>query len=90
MATPEYTAFSTSGEDAITRTIDLEIDDTPDRSSSSHEFDAFYEIERAADEIIKGDFRRVSQFLQLFVKKLGRDFEDLFALLSYTDTFDLT
>jgi diphthamide biosynthesis protein 2 len=58
-------AFSASGEDIINRTIDLEIDDTSDLPSSSHEFDAFYELERTADEILKGDFRRVSQFLRL-------------------------
>jgi diphthamide biosynthesis protein 2 len=59
------TAFSASGEDIINRTIDLEIDDKSDLPSSSHEFDAFYELERTADEILKGDFRRVSQFLRL-------------------------
>ena len=55
-------AFSASGEDIIKRTIDLDIDDTTDIPSSSREFDAFYELERTADEILKGDFRRGSQF----------------------------
>jgi diphthamide biosynthesis protein 2 len=54
----EHTAFSTSGEDAIARTIDVEIDET----ASSYKFDTFYEIERTANEIVKGDFKRVSQF----------------------------
>ncbi|KIM87854.1 hypothetical protein PILCRDRAFT_263533 [Piloderma croceum F 1598] len=53
-------AFSASGEDIINRTIDLEIDDASDLPSSSHEFDAFYELERTADEILKGDFRRIA------------------------------
>ena len=60
MAALEHTAFSTSGEDAIKRTIDVKIDETADRLSS-HKFNAFYEIERTADEISKGDFKRVSQ-----------------------------
>ena len=60
MAASENTAFSTSGEDAIKRTIDVKIDETADRLSSSYEFDLFYEIDRTADEIIKGDFKRVS------------------------------
>jgi diphthamide biosynthesis protein 2 len=61
MATPEHTTFSTSGEDAIKRTIDVQIDETTDLLSSSEEFDAFYEIERTANEIVGGDFKRVSQ-----------------------------
>lgn len=60
MAASEHTAFSTSGEDAIKRTIDVKIDETADRLSSSHEFDLFYEIDRTADEIIKGDFKRIA------------------------------
>lgn len=58
MAVPERTAFSASGEDAITRTIDVQIDET---ASSSREFGTFYEIERTANEIVSGDFKRVSQ-----------------------------
>lgn len=58
----EHTAFSTSGEDAITRTIDVKVDTTADQLASS-EFDQFYEIERTAGELIEGDYKRVSSFL---------------------------
>lgn len=54
----EHTAFTTSGEDAIRRTIDVEVDTTADRLSPA-EFDNFYEIDRTAEEIIKGDYKRV-------------------------------
>lgn len=60
MAALEHTAFSTSGEDAIKRTIDVNIDDTADCLSSPHKFYAFYEIERTADEIVKGGFKRIA------------------------------
>lgn len=58
----EHTAFSTSGEDAITRTIDVKVDTTADQLASS-EFDQFYEIESTARELIEGDYKRVSSFL---------------------------
>lgn len=54
----ENTAFAPSGEDAITRTIDVQVDTTADRLTPA-EFDNFYEIERTSEEIIKGDFKRV-------------------------------
>ncbi|KIK64153.1 hypothetical protein GYMLUDRAFT_57148 [Collybiopsis luxurians FD-317 M1] len=56
----ENTAFSSSGEDAIARTIDVEVDDTAHRLQSTAEFDAFYEIERTANEIQAGNFKRVA------------------------------
>lgn len=59
MAT-EYTAFSTSGEDAITRTINVEADETADKLAED-EFDEFYEIERTVEEIVKGDYKRVRE-----------------------------
>ena len=62
MANQGQDAFFTAGEDVIKRTIDVEIDETTNRLLSPHEFDLFYEISRTADEIIKGDFKRVSQF----------------------------
>lgn len=56
----DNTAFSSSGEDAIARTLDVEVDKTADNLKDSAEFDAFYEIERIAREIEQGDFKRVS------------------------------
>jgi diphthamide biosynthesis protein 2 len=56
---PEHTAFSTSGEDAITRTIDVKVDKTASKLASTV-FDNFYEIDRTAEEIVKGDYKRVS------------------------------
>jgi hypothetical protein len=59
MTEKQYTAFSSSGEDAISRIIDLEIDETTRLPSS--EFEVFYEIKRTANEIVKRNFKRVSQ-----------------------------
>jgi diphthamide biosynthesis protein 2 len=53
--------FSTSDENAITRTLDT----TPDTSSnhlSQEQFDNFYDIERTADEISQGNYKRVRLF----------------------------
>ena len=55
----EHTVFSTSGGDAITRTIDVKVDKTANKLSST-EFDNFYEIDRTAEEIVKRDYKRVS------------------------------
>ncbi|RDB21855.1 Diphthamide biosynthesis protein 2 [Hypsizygus marmoreus] len=55
----EHTAFSTSGEDAITRTIDVEVDTTADRLPPT-EFDNLYEIERTSAEIVSGDYKRIA------------------------------
>lgn len=53
----EHTAFATSGKDAITRVIDIDVDTTASQLSST-EFDYFYELERTAEEVIKGDYKR--------------------------------
>ncbi|KAK7022945.1 Diphthamide biosynthesis protein 2 [Paramarasmius palmivorus] len=55
----ENTAFSTSGEEAIKRTIEVKIDETADHLSSEG-FDEFYEIDRTAKEIEEGDYKRVA------------------------------
>lgn len=47
-------AFSNAGEDAIQTTIT--IDPTHTRSQ---DIKSFYEVERTANEIIEGDFKRV-------------------------------
>ncbi|KAJ7688973.1 putative diphthamide synthesis protein-domain-containing protein [Mycena rosella] len=53
----ENTAFSTSGADAIARTIDVQ----PERTiTSPSELDDFYEIERTIAEILTGDYKRVA------------------------------
>lgn len=54
----ESTAFSSSGEDAISRVIAVE----PDGPSDLSEQDLFdyFEIQRTVDEINKGDYKRVS------------------------------
>ncbi|KAG6822309.1 hypothetical protein H0H92_014365 [Tricholoma furcatifolium] len=55
----EHSAFSTSGEDVITRSLDVHADTTADELSPS-DFDEFYDIPRTADEIVKGDYKRVA------------------------------
>ncbi|KAJ7605240.1 putative diphthamide synthesis protein-domain-containing protein [Mycena polygramma] len=53
----ENTAFSASGAEAITRTINVEPESTV---SSPLELDHFYEIERTIAEILAGDYKRVA------------------------------
>ena len=56
----ENTAFSSSGEDVITRPVELnETEVAPARDLSTEEFGAFYELERVASEINLGGFKRV-------------------------------
>lgn len=58
-AMAENTAFSTAGEDAITRSIDVDMDQTTD-VLSTEEFQDYYEIAQTAEEIEKGDYKKVS------------------------------
>lgn len=58
----QTTSFSASGEDAITRIIDVKPDKTTDNLDPI-EFDEFYEIKRTAEEIVKGDYKRVRMLL---------------------------
>ncbi|KAJ7152953.1 putative diphthamide synthesis protein-domain-containing protein [Mycena filopes] len=53
----ENTTFSTSGADAISRTIDVQPEITV---ASASELDNFYEIERTIAEILQGDYKRVA------------------------------
>ena len=53
----EVATFSSSGADAINRTIELE-EDIPDALSLDH-FEETYDIARTADEIENGDYKRV-------------------------------
>ncbi|CAA7263747.1 unnamed protein product [Cyclocybe aegerita] len=59
MSNEPTTSFSASGEDAITRIIDAKPDESADLLPPK-EFDEFYEIERTAEEIVKGDYRRIA------------------------------
>ena len=63
------TSFSASGEDAITQSIQVIPDTTADQLPAE-EFDAFYEIERTSQEIVKGDYQRVCLLVVLAL--LGR------------------
>lgn len=70
----QTTSFSTSGEDAITRVIDVK----PDNATNNMdliEFDEFYEIKRTAEEIIKGDYKKVRMLLCYahFVTEFNKD-----------------
>jgi hypothetical protein len=53
------TAFSPSGEDAIARAIDIQVDAAEILDPSTPAFDEFYEIKRTASEIIDGGYKRV-------------------------------
>ncbi|KAG7085580.1 hypothetical protein E1B28_003135 [Marasmius oreades] len=55
----ENTAFSTSSEEAIKRAIKVQIDETADHLSGEG-FDEFYEIDKTAREIEKGDYKRTA------------------------------
>lgn len=54
------TAFSSSSEEAITRTIEVHPDTNADKLSVK-EFNDHYEIEETAAEILKNDYKRVCQ-----------------------------
>ncbi len=58
MAVELNTSFSTSGEDAIQKVIDVQ-PDTSTLALSPHQFEDFYEIGRTAEEIVKSNYRRV-------------------------------
>lgn len=51
----ENTAFSPSGEDVISRTIEVTQESVPQEES----FADYYEIERTVQEISRGDYKRV-------------------------------
>ncbi|KZP23593.1 diphthamide biosynthesis protein [Athelia psychrophila] len=55
----ESTAFSTSAEDAITRTIDISAP-PPSQTLSAAEFEAYYEIPRTVREIVDNDYKRTA------------------------------
>lgn len=51
-------AIAASGEEAIQRTLDVSADTTASNLSES-DFDAFYEIQSTAAEILGRDYKRV-------------------------------
>ncbi|KAG6372073.1 putative diphthamide synthesis protein-domain-containing protein [Boletus reticuloceps] len=56
---PPSTAFAASGEEAITRSIDITSSVSAQRLESTSVAE-FYEIERTAEIIVKGDYKRVA------------------------------
>ncbi|KAG6907507.1 hypothetical protein DXG01_008651 [Tephrocybe rancida] len=56
---PEHSAFAASGEEAITRALDIQVDTTSDELTPS-DFDEFYDISRTAEEIINGGYKRIA------------------------------
>jgi hypothetical protein len=65
MSAEQTTSFSSTGDDVIARTI--EIDQGHTRAG---DLDDFYEIQRTADEIVAGDYKRVSNFILFFDPQL--------------------
>ncbi|KAF8173315.1 putative diphthamide synthesis protein-domain-containing protein [Pholiota molesta] len=59
MTAEQTTSFSASGEDAITRTIDISEEDVGP-STAGFEFTDYYEIERTAQELVKGGYKRIA------------------------------
>ena len=49
--------FASTGEDAISRSIDVQTQETPKHDSD--EFNLYYEVERTAGLIEEGDYKRV-------------------------------
>ncbi|PFH52498.1 hypothetical protein AMATHDRAFT_140010 [Amanita thiersii Skay4041] len=58
-ASETLTTFSSSSEDPITRSLDIKPDTTAAELSSS-EFNAYYEIEETAEEIVRKDYKRIA------------------------------
>ncbi|PCH34780.1 diphthamide biosynthesis protein [Wolfiporia cocos MD-104 SS10] len=55
----DTTAFAASGEDVITRTIQLEEDAVPQELTASKLLE-YYDIDRTAKEIVSGDYKRIA------------------------------
>ncbi|KAG6816756.1 hypothetical protein H0H87_003151 [Tephrocybe sp. NHM501043] len=58
MAT-EHSAFAASGEEVITRSLDVRADTTSNELDPA-EFDSFYDIVRTAEEVVNGDYKRIA------------------------------
>ncbi|KAG1743810.1 putative diphthamide synthesis protein-domain-containing protein [Suillus lakei] len=57
---PAVSTFSASGEDAITRTIELNIDSSNTQDIAPSDFLEIYEIERTVAAIVEGNFKRTA------------------------------
>jgi len=53
------TTLYASGEEAISRIIDLK-DDEPPRCSTNEEYEEYYDLQRTAEEIVMGDYKRIA------------------------------
>lgn len=54
----ETTTFADSGEEAITRQIHIESDEIP-QELSQEEFEAYFDIDRTVEIVLKHDYKRV-------------------------------
>lgn len=70
----ENTAFSSSGEDVITRTLNVSLDNTTQNLSPA-EFDVYYDIEDTASWIRDGGYTKVRRIrdslYRLIEQKIG-------------------
>lgn len=57
---PAVSTFSASGEDAITRTIELNVDSSNTQNIAPSDFLEIYEIERTVAAIVEGNFKRIA------------------------------
>lgn len=57
---PAVSTFSASGEDAITRTIELNVDSSITRNIAPSDFLEIYEIGRTVAAIMEGNFKRIA------------------------------
>ena len=62
----EATTFAASGEEAITRQIDVEADVAP-QDLSQEQFEDYFEIERTAQEVVRHDYKRVGTTAQSLI-----------------------
>lgn len=66
----ESTAFSASGEEVISRKIEVEAEVLP-QDLSQHDFEEYFEIERTAQEVVKHDYKRVRPFHSILIYHLN-------------------
>lgn len=63
------TTLYASGEEAISRVID--VDEEAPRFTKHEEYEEYYDIDRTAEAIIKGDYKRVCFYLLLCAQILN-------------------
>ncbi len=74
----ENTAFSSSGADAITRTIDLAEDVST--NLPPHELEETYDVARTVAEIERGDYKRASDLVRYGKRNPDSQTIDRFAI----------